>query len=79
MTKLSTDCRWATRPAVLGLLTMRAYDWVCHHPTSLRPAPPDYVTGETPEPRPDLCVNMRGDPKCCGPEGRFREPIGFGP
>jgi hypothetical protein len=55
-------------------MAARDYDWICRHPSSLRPPLVDYVLGLPKEPRPRDCRTMRDDPDLCGPEGRYWEP-----
>jgi hypothetical protein len=84
MTLLCKDCRWAVN--LVGdrqTALPPAMHFQCHHPSSVVTGPPDLVTGREPEEAWNFCSHNRatsyGD--CCGPEGRFWEPIevGFGP
>lgn len=81
--KLCKDCRWAVNHGA-GLTMAGPYDWECRHPSSLLPLPPNLVTGEPHEPMYMACATARGrtvNSECCGPEGRWWEPleVGFGP
>jgi hypothetical protein len=70
--KLCKDCRWVECEG--GPPTPKSlWNWICRHPTSPRPAPVDYVTGLSKEPRARVCFAMRDDPALCGPEGRYWE------
>jgi hypothetical protein len=72
---LCKDCRWAEDKSARTISW-----WICHHPTSPRPPPIDYILGKPQELRLRDCTTMRDDPRLCGPDGRYWEAgaAGFG-